>query len=209
MSHLSFDLCRENLEFAEGRPLGKSGLHWLKIHLANLYGGGIEKLSYDGRLSFVENHLGDIFDSAHKPLNGNQWWLNAEDPFQCLSACINLSEALKSPSPYTVVSHLPIHQVYTLYPVSFLSFENFPDIGKKFKCVFGVTVLRFHDICSLYLFLIDLIVFLILGWLMQWLTALCSSWERQCMLCLLTITLSCPDDHSSKCCVSSFIYYWG
>lgn len=110
LNHLSSDLCRGALEFAEGRPLGKSGLRWLKIHLANLYAGGVEKLSYDGRLAFVENHLHDIFNSAESPVNGERWWLNAEDPFQCLAACMNLSDALKSSSPHTVISHLPVHQ---------------------------------------------------------------------------------------------------
>lgn len=116
LNHLSSDLCRGTLEFAEGRPLGKSGLRWLKIHLANLYGGGVEKFSYDDRLSFVENNIAEIFDSADNSLNGNRWWLKAEDPFQCLAACINLSEALRSSSPHTVISHLPIHQVYTTSP---------------------------------------------------------------------------------------------
>ncbi|XP_028789269.1 DNA-directed RNA polymerase 3, chloroplastic-like [Neltuma alba] len=110
LNHLSSDLCRGLLEFSEGRPLGKSGLHWLKIHLANLYAGGIEKMSYDGRLAFVENHLHDIFDSADYPIHGNRWWLTAEDPFQFLAACVNLSEALRSSSPHSVISHLPIHQ---------------------------------------------------------------------------------------------------
>eukprot|EP00258_Populus_trichocarpa_P030230 XP_024446249.1 DNA-directed RNA polymerase 3B, chloroplastic isoform X2 [Populus trichocarpa] len=110
LTHLSSDLCRGVLEFEEGRPLGKSGLCWLKIHLANLYSGGVEKLSHDGRLAFVENHLSEIFDSAKNPVNGKRWWLKAEDPFQCLAACINLSEALNSASPHTVISHLPIHQ---------------------------------------------------------------------------------------------------
>ncbi|XP_022969563.1 DNA-directed RNA polymerase 3B, chloroplastic isoform X1 [Cucurbita maxima] len=110
LNHLSSDLCRGVLEFAEGRPLGKSGLHWLKIHLANLYAGGVEKLSYDRRLAFVDDHLDSIFDSASNPVKGDRWWLTAEDPFQCLAACINLFEALKSSSPHTVISHLPIHQ---------------------------------------------------------------------------------------------------
>lgn len=111
LNHLGSDLCRGLLEFAEGRPLGKSGLRWLKIHLANLYAGGIEKQSYDGRLGFIEDHIHDIFDSADHPINGNRWWLTAEDPFQCLAACINLSEALRSSSPNSFISHLPIHQV--------------------------------------------------------------------------------------------------
>ncbi|XP_073034567.1 DNA-directed RNA polymerase 3, chloroplastic-like [Primulina eburnea] len=109
LNHLSSDLCRGILEFSEGRPLGKSGLRWLKIHLANLYGGGIEKLSYEERLSFVDTNVAEILDSAKNFHNGNCWWLKAEDPFQCLAACINLAEALNSSSPHTVISHLPIH----------------------------------------------------------------------------------------------------
>jgi len=111
LNHLGSDLCRGMLEFAEGRPLGKSGLCWLKIHLANLYAGGVDKLSYNGRIAFIENHLEDIFDSADRPLEGKRWWLRAEDPFQCLAACINLAEALRSTSPETTISHLPVHQV--------------------------------------------------------------------------------------------------
>ncbi|TKW22060.1 hypothetical protein SEVIR_4G204400v4 [Setaria viridis] len=110
LSHLGSDLCRGVLEYAEGRPLGKSGLCWLKIHLANKYGGGVEKLSHEGKLAFVENQLLDIFDSAANPVDGNRWWTNAEDPFQCLAACMDLSDALKSSSPYRAISHLPIHQ---------------------------------------------------------------------------------------------------
>ncbi|KAG5016909.1 hypothetical protein JHK85_023045 [Glycine max] len=111
LNHLGSDLCRGILEFSEGRPLGKSGLCWLKIHLANLYAGGVDKLSYDGRIEFTENHLDDIFDSADRPLEGKRWWLQAEDPFQCLAACTNLSEALRSPTPETTISHMPVHQV--------------------------------------------------------------------------------------------------
>ncbi|XP_068656238.1 DNA-directed RNA polymerase 2, chloroplastic/mitochondrial-like [Aristolochia californica] len=110
LNHLGSDVCRGILEFAEGRPLGKSGLHWLKIHLANLYAGGVDKLSYDGRLAFTENHLDDIFDSADRPLEGRRWWLGAEDPFQCLAVCVSLAEALRSSSPETTISHMPVHQ---------------------------------------------------------------------------------------------------
>ncbi|KAL9253099.1 DNA-directed RNA polymerase 1B, mitochondrial-like protein [Drosera capensis] len=110
LNHLGSDLCRGILEFAEGRPLGKSGLRWLKIHMANLYAGGVDKLSYDERVAFTETHLDDIFDSADKPLEGGRWWLGAEDPFQCLAVCMNLTEALRSSSPEAYVSHVPVHQ---------------------------------------------------------------------------------------------------
>nr|CAB3503932.1 unnamed protein product [Digitaria exilis] len=110
LNHLGSDLCRGVLEFAEGRPLGESGLRWLKIHLANLYAGGVDKLSYDGRIAFAESHLEEIFDSADMPLEGKRWWLGAEDPFQCLAVCMNLTEALRSSSPETTISHIPVHQ---------------------------------------------------------------------------------------------------
>ncbi|KAI4389287.1 hypothetical protein MLD38_001528 [Melastoma candidum] len=110
LNHLGSDLCRGILEFAEGRPLGKSGLRWLKIHVANLFAGGVDKLSLEARVAFTENHLDDIFDSADRPLEGKRWWLTAEDPFQCLAACINLTEALRSPSPEAFLSHVPVHQ---------------------------------------------------------------------------------------------------
>ncbi|XP_075474068.1 DNA-directed RNA polymerase 2B, chloroplastic/mitochondrial-like isoform X1 [Primulina tabacum] len=110
LNHLGSDICRGILEFSEGRPLGKSGLHWLKIHLANLFANGVDKLSHEGRVSFTENHLDDIFDSADRPLDGRRWWLNAEDPFQCLAVCINLAEALRNPFPETTLSHIPVHQ---------------------------------------------------------------------------------------------------
>ncbi|KAI3975682.1 hypothetical protein MKX01_023108 [Papaver californicum] len=111
LNHLGSDLCRGILEFAEGQPLGNSGLRWLKIHLATLYAtGGVDKKSYEGRIAFTESNLDNILDSADKPLEGNQWWLGAEDPFQCLAVCMNLSEALRSSSPETTISHIPIHQ---------------------------------------------------------------------------------------------------
>ncbi|CAL5409277.1 unnamed protein product [Camellia sinensis] len=111
VGHLGSDLCRGILEFAEERPLGKSGLQWLKIHMANFYAGGVDKFSYEGQIAFTENHLDDIFDSADRPLEGRRWWLSAEDPFQCLVTCINLAEALRSSSPETTISYMPVHQV--------------------------------------------------------------------------------------------------
>ncbi|KAM7252703.1 hypothetical protein ACFE04_008212 [Oxalis oulophora] len=157
LNHLSSDLCRGVLEFAEGRPLGKSGLRWLKIHVANLYSGGVEKLSHDGRLAFVDNHLVDIFDSAENPLDGNCWWLTAEDPFQCLAACIELSEAIKSSSPHTFISHLPIHQDGScngLQHYAALGRNTFEAaavnlvVGEKPADVYSEIAVRVHDIMT-------------------------------------------------------------
>jgi DNA-directed RNA polymerase len=104
-------MCRGLLEFAEGCALGKSGLRWLKIHMANVYGNGVDKFSFNDQISFVEENMEKILDSARDPHEGERWWLAAEDPFQCLATCIEISNAYSSGNPEEFMSHLPVHQV--------------------------------------------------------------------------------------------------
>lgn len=108
LNHMGADNCRGLLSFAKGKELSTAGLTWLKVHLANVF--GFDKASLAERESFTMDHIPDIYDSANNPLNGNKWWLTAEDPWQCLAACFELRNALESPDPARYVSHLPIHQ---------------------------------------------------------------------------------------------------
>ncbi|KAJ7583777.1 hypothetical protein C8J56DRAFT_790113 [Mycena floridula] len=108
LNHLGDDLSRGLLKFAEGKPLGERGLRWLKIHLANLY--GYDKASFDDREAWVMERMEHIYDSATKPLEGNRWWRDADDPWQCLACCMELHDALESPNPLEFVSTIPVHQ---------------------------------------------------------------------------------------------------
>lgn len=105
-------MCADNVRglllFAKGKELGQKGLRWLKIHLANVF--GFDKASLSEREQFAMDHLSDIHDSVTRPLNGDRWWLKAEDPWQCLATCMELHNALNSGDPSKFVSHLPIHQ---------------------------------------------------------------------------------------------------
>jgi len=107
-NHMGADNSRGLLMFAKGKELGSVGLTWLKVHLSNVF--GYDKASFKERHDFTMDHLTDIYDSATNPLTGNRWWLEAEDPWQCLAACIELKNALDSPEPTRFVSHLAIHQ---------------------------------------------------------------------------------------------------
>jgi len=119
-NHIGNDLCRGLLMFYEGKALGARGLRWLKIHLANVYGK--DKMRLDEREQFAENHLESVFDSADYPLEvparrdlvltpqGKKWWLNAEDPWQCLATCFELAAALRSDDATAYVCRLPVHQ---------------------------------------------------------------------------------------------------
>lgn len=108
--HMGGDLSRSMLKFAKGKKLGKKGLEWLKIHCINLT--ELKKKSpVRDRLAFAEEVMDDILDSANNPLHGKRWWVDTEDPWQTLSACIEIRDALNHPEgPENYVSHLPIHQ---------------------------------------------------------------------------------------------------
>jgi DNA-directed RNA polymerase len=108
LNHMGADHCRGLLTFGEGKELGATGLRWLKIHLANVF--GYDKASLTEREDFATTNISEILDSASKPLTGDRWWLKAEDPWQTLAACIELKKALECPDPTKFVSRLPVHQ---------------------------------------------------------------------------------------------------
>ncbi|KAK2763279.1 DNA-directed RNA polymerase [Arachnomyces sp. PD_36] len=107
-NQMGADNCRGLLLFSKGKPLGEKGLWWLKIHLANVF--GFDKASLQERVDFTMKHLDDVLDSANKGLHGKRWWLKAEDPWQCLSACMELRNALDCVHPTEYISRLPVHQ---------------------------------------------------------------------------------------------------
>ncbi|KAJ3394316.1 DNA-directed RNA polymerase [Entophlyctis sp. JEL0112] len=108
LNHMGNDLCRGLLLFDSKKPLGERGFKWLKVQAANLMGNN--KISFDERAQFVEDHIDDVLDSADNPLTGKRWWLTAEDPWQMLATCFELADAYRSSDPSKFMSCLPVHQ---------------------------------------------------------------------------------------------------
>ncbi|KAI8341102.1 hypothetical protein BC941DRAFT_467156 [Chlamydoabsidia padenii] len=108
LNHLGNDLCRGLLCFDEAKPLGERGWRWLKIHMANLY--GYDKHSFTERENFTMENMENILDSVDNPMGGRKWWLEAESPWQCLSACFEVAAAFRSGNPLEFESRLPVHQ---------------------------------------------------------------------------------------------------
>ncbi|RCI03293.1 DNA-directed RNA polymerase [Rhizopus stolonifer] len=108
LNHLGNDLCRGLLHFEEAKPLGERGWKWLKIHLANLY--GYDKHSFTEREQFTLDNIENIMDAVDNPLTGKKWWLEADSPWQCLSACFEVAAAVRSGNPQEFLSQLPVHQ---------------------------------------------------------------------------------------------------
>ncbi|THC98534.1 hypothetical protein EYZ11_001964 [Aspergillus tanneri] len=108
LNQMGADSARGLLLFSEAKSLGANGLRWLKIQIANL--AGFDKASLSEREQYTMEHLDDVIDSANKGLHGKRWWLEAEDPWQCLAACLELRNALQLADPTQYQSRLPIHQ---------------------------------------------------------------------------------------------------
>ncbi|KAF2883356.1 hypothetical protein ILUMI_22858 [Ignelater luminosus] len=109
LNHLGSDLARSMLVFAESRPLGPHGLDWLKLHLINLT-GLMKRERVGDRLIFADQIMDKILDSADKPLTGNMWWAESEEPWQTLACCMEIAAAIRSPAPEKYRSHFPVHQ---------------------------------------------------------------------------------------------------
>ena len=112
LNHIGADIDRGLLLFHE-KKLGTNGLNWLFIHLANLY--GYDKVSLNDRMLWSKNRLNEILATADDPLGlrGNKstrWWLNADNPWQCLATCFEIADAINSGDPEQYESSIPIHQ---------------------------------------------------------------------------------------------------
>ncbi|KAH9476822.1 DNA-directed RNA polymerase, mitochondrial [Psilocybe cubensis] len=108
LNHMGDDLSRALMMFAHAKPLGVRGLRWLKIHAANLF--GYDKARFDERVEWAEEHFEQMREAAKNPLDGSRWWQKADDPWQFLAACIELTKAHELEDPTTYMCALPVHQ---------------------------------------------------------------------------------------------------
>ena len=100
------DISRGILEFAEGKPLGKEGFYWLKVHLANVMGK--DKLPFDERVAYVDSIIDVVHKCAEDPRNSLEW-IQSENPWQTLAVMKEVSQAQKSNNPEEFVTHCHVH----------------------------------------------------------------------------------------------------
>ena len=97
------DYVKGLLEFADGKPLGDTGLFWLGVHGANCFGE--DKLSISDRAAWATTNLERIQGVANDPRR-SLWWTTSDNPVQFLAFCFEYAEAVKNPKSY--ISHLHV-----------------------------------------------------------------------------------------------------
>ncbi|BFZ24798.1 hypothetical protein BsWGS_27837 [Bradybaena similaris] len=109
-NHLGSDNVRGVLLFAKGKLLGKHGYDWLKIHLVNLTGFK-KRCSNAERLEYAQSIMGEILDSADRPLTGNRWWQTSDEPWQTLACCKEIAQIERfGGNKEEYMCHFPVHQ---------------------------------------------------------------------------------------------------
>ena len=89
LNELNSDNAKGMLSFYEGKPLGKNGLNQLYHHICNMWGE--DKLSHENKVKFVEKNYYEFVNYGIDPYKA-KGWMQAEEPFQFLSAVIELAE---------------------------------------------------------------------------------------------------------------------
>jgi len=100
------DPAKALLKFAEGKALGVNGAYWLAVQGANCY--GVDKVTFDDRVAFIEEHQDAILGSALNPLD-TTWWQDADKPWSFLAFCLEWSQMIMSGGKQEdFISHLPV-----------------------------------------------------------------------------------------------------
>ncbi|HFK4065596.1 TPA: DNA-directed RNA polymerase [Kluyvera ascorbata] len=97
------DLTKGLLTFSNGKPIGQLGFYWLKIHGANT--AGIDKVSFEDRIKWIEDNETMILSCANDPIN-NLAWAETDSPFMFLAFCFEYLEVKINGLEYC--SSLPI-----------------------------------------------------------------------------------------------------
>lgn len=97
------DFCKSLLEFADGHPLGDSGVAWLAIQGANCY--GLDKKPLEDRIAWVYENSELILKTAKYPLV-NLEWTETDSPWEFLAFCFEWSDFMEQGTEY--VSHIPV-----------------------------------------------------------------------------------------------------
>lgn len=100
------DSAKAVLHFADKKALGKRGVFWLKVHIANCF--GVDRPRFAQRAAWTDEHWERLRASLEAPEDSGLYE-SADSPLCAYAAILELQKALSSPNPEEFMSGLPVH----------------------------------------------------------------------------------------------------
>jgi DNA-directed RNA polymerase len=92
LTHYGYDAVRALTVSAVDKPMTERGMRWLKIHAANCWGkDGLDKKSFNTRAKWADDNAANMERAVRMGLD-DEWWQQADDPWQFWQACVGLCE---------------------------------------------------------------------------------------------------------------------
>ncbi|AWD90592.1 DNA-dependent RNA polymerase [Pseudomonas phage Njord] len=104
------DLQKSLCQFANGMPLGESGVHWFKVQGANVWGWDKKQFEERDELVMADDFVELCLDIAADPLTFTDW-TQADKPWQFLAWCFEYADFVshcETNPPETFVSRIAV-----------------------------------------------------------------------------------------------------
>lgn len=101
------DTARAVLHLGTKKPLGKRGLYWLRVSIANAY--GFDKVSNDERAAWTVQNWESIQRALQAPGDYPEVW-GTDSPWCMYTTAYELNQALLSGDPSSYCTGVPVHQ---------------------------------------------------------------------------------------------------
>jgi DNA-directed RNA polymerase len=115
------------------KPLGKRGVYWLKVHIANCF--GFDKERFDVRARWTEDNWGSIHNALDEPENHADVW-GTDAPWGMFSAAYELNQAYLSGNPEAYETGVFVHMDATCSGLQHFSAMLRDPIGGEYTNLF-------------------------------------------------------------------------
>lgn len=141
----SDDLAKSLLEFSEGVPIIKQDeADWLALNGANLF--GFDKVTLKQRIQWTNDNHDRIKECADDPINNN-WWEEADNPWQFLAWCQEWSRF--KVRGFGFITHLPVFVDGANSGTQILSMLMRDPVGAKYtNCSSSDTFYDFYQVIA-------------------------------------------------------------
>lgn len=123
------DMAKAALQFHRKKPLGKRGVFWLKVHIANCFGHDTGK--FEERAAWTDSVWDRLAASLERPEDSGVYE-DADSPMCALAGAMELAAAYASGNPETYCTGLPIHMDATCSGLQHFSAMLRDEVGGQY-----------------------------------------------------------------------------